>query len=117
MRRTLQTLSLLTLISLAALCAAHWQLTARADAALATAPTTKPADDDLAAVKAERDRLRVALRIWVAAVEERDKVINLTAGRIQKLIQERNDVIAKYNDLAKKYNTVVRELNEAKAKQ
>ncbi len=65
---------------------------------------------------AERDRNKIVLEKWMAAVMERDEAIKKGNDEILKLAQARNDAVAKFNDLATKYNAVVKELNAGRGK-
>jgi ABC-type transporter Mla subunit MlaD len=56
----------------------------------------------------ERDRLKVNLPQWIAAVKQRDELIARAGGEIQMLAKQRNDAVGQFNDLASKYNAIMK---------
>ena len=60
----------------------------------------------------ERDQLKESVSSWSTAVAERDEQLTRASDQLQKLGQERYDIVARFNSLAEKHNVVVADLNK-----
>ena len=62
----------------------------------------------------EADQLKNSLTNWVAAVNERDKQLQLATEQLKGVVEARDEAIEKYNALAKTHNQLVAEVNRTR---
>jgi DNA recombination protein RmuC len=92
------------------------QLARLSDAVKAADAKAAATERDVRQLTVEREQLKTSVTNWAAAVTVRDERLKEAQAQLQKLVQERNETVAKYNQLAAKFNDVVKDLNEARAR-